>query len=235
MKSQVFKLLSAALLASTALYSPAASAQVAQQFVNAQTGTTYTMLNSDCSKLVTFSNASAVAVTLGQSSTTNRFLQGCFIDIENKGAGIVTVTPTTSTINGAATLVLNKNQGARIVSDGTNYQIQAGAGSSQAASCTSTSAGQCDGIRGVVTTSTLTTATLGVTTLAITNAFATASSVLLCQLGNYISTQAFTGTAAGVPQISTCTASAAKMTVVIVNPGTGSLNTTATIDFTLVN
>jgi hypothetical protein len=42
--------------------------------------------------------------------------------VRNKGAGAVTITPATSTINGAATLVLAANQGAFIWSDGANYQ-----------------------------------------------------------------------------------------------------------------
>jgi len=89
--------------------------------VNAQTGTTYTVLNTDFSKLVTFSNASSIAVTLPQA--VNAFAAGWFCDVLNKGAGVVTITPTTSTIDGAATLVLPQNRGARIVSDGTNYQV----------------------------------------------------------------------------------------------------------------
>ena len=90
---------------------------------NAQTGTTYTVVDGDCGKLTTFSNGSAVAVTLGQAGTGGFFAAGWFADYHNKGAGIVTITPTTSTIDGAATLVLLTGQGATIVSDGTNYQI----------------------------------------------------------------------------------------------------------------
>ena len=91
--------------------------------VNAQTGTTYTFLDSDRAKLVTFSNASPVAVTLPQAATTIAFVSGWFTDAVNLNAGPVTITPTTSTINGASSVVLQQGQGIRIVSDGTNYQL----------------------------------------------------------------------------------------------------------------
>lgn len=97
--------------------------------VNAQTGTTYTVLNSDSRKLVTFSNASAVAVTLPQAGASSEFLTGWFADFQNRGAGTATITPTTSTIDGAASLALTTNQGVRIFSDGTNYFTQRGVGS----------------------------------------------------------------------------------------------------------
>jgi hypothetical protein len=87
--------------------------------VNAQTGTTYTYLTGDYGKLVTHTNASAIAGTLPQASAT--FPANWFMWVQNRGAGVLTITPTTSTIDGAATLVLNQNEGALIVSDGTNY------------------------------------------------------------------------------------------------------------------
>lgn len=94
--------------------------------VNAQTGTSYTIVAGDHAKLVTLSNASSVAVTLGQA--TGSFAAGWFCDVANKGAGVVTITPTTSTINGAATLVLSRGQSVRVVSDGTNWQVAQGRG-----------------------------------------------------------------------------------------------------------
>lgn len=91
--------------------------------LNAQTGTSYTILTTDRSKLVTFSNASAIAVTLPQADSTN-FPDGWYAEVKNKGAGTATITPTTSTIDGKATLTLPTGYGATIYSDGTNYQIQ---------------------------------------------------------------------------------------------------------------
>lgn len=90
-----------------------------QPTINAQTGTTYTVLNSDFGKLVTLSNASAIAVTLPQAA--NAFGAGFYTHLFNIGSSVATITPTTSTINGASTLVLNAKQGVMIVSDGTNY------------------------------------------------------------------------------------------------------------------
>jgi hypothetical protein len=87
--------------------------------VNAQTGTTYTVVVGDYGQLLTLSNASAVAVTLPQATTT--FATFSF-SVLNKGAGTVTITPTTSTINGAASLAIAQGFGAFIVSDGVNYQ-----------------------------------------------------------------------------------------------------------------
>lgn len=94
--------------------------------VNAQTGTSYTIVAGDHAKLVTLSNASSVAVTLGQA--TGSFAAGWFCDVANKGAGVVTITPTTSTINGAATFVLSRGQSVRVVSDGTDWQVAQGRG-----------------------------------------------------------------------------------------------------------
>lgn len=87
--------------------------------VNAQTGTTYTVLTGDRGKLVTHSNGSSIAVTLPQAGGT--FPANWYYHTQNLGAGLVTITPTTSTIDGAATLTIPTGQGVTIVSDGTNY------------------------------------------------------------------------------------------------------------------
>lgn len=87
--------------------------------VSAQTGTTYTVLTGDFRKLVTHTNASSIAVTLPQAGAS--FPAGWFYLTQNRGAGVVTITPTTSTIDGGASLALSQNEGALIVSDGTNY------------------------------------------------------------------------------------------------------------------
>lgn len=89
--------------------------------VNAQTGTTYTVADSDRGKLVTISNASAIATTLPQAGGSGNFISGWYAYFETRGAGAMTITPTTSTIDGAATLVLTQNQGVTVFSDGTNY------------------------------------------------------------------------------------------------------------------
>lgn len=95
---------------------------VGSRAVNAQTGTTYTVLDGDCGKLVTTSNASAIATTLPQAGASSQFVAGWSAIISNIGVGTNTITPTTSTINGAASLALSTNQAALIVSDGANYR-----------------------------------------------------------------------------------------------------------------
>lgn len=90
---------------------------------NAQTGTSYALIGSDRGKYVTFSNASAIAVSIAAASSIGA---SWYTTVHNIGAGLVTITPTTSTINGAATLVLSKGQWARIQSDGTNYSALLG-------------------------------------------------------------------------------------------------------------
>lgn len=98
----------------------ASLAETGYERANAQTGTSYTIATGSLGKLLTLSNASAVAVTLPQAGAS--FPDGWYCDCKNIGAGVVTITPATSTIDGAATLVLNKGQSARIVSDATNYR-----------------------------------------------------------------------------------------------------------------
>jgi hypothetical protein len=87
--------------------------------VNAQSGTSYTVVVGDAGKLVTLANASAVGVSL----VTANYTAGFFIDTQNKGTADATFTPTAGTINAAGTLVLHAGQGCRIVFDGTNYQV----------------------------------------------------------------------------------------------------------------
>ena len=106
------------------------------QNINAQTGTTYTVLNTDCDpnarKLLTFNNASSVAVTLPQAGASGAFYTGCAITVLNIGLGTVTITPTTSTINGTSALTVSPFTGAVIYTDATpagtgNYWAQTGA------------------------------------------------------------------------------------------------------------
>jgi hypothetical protein len=95
----------------------------AVETVNAQSGTSYTVAAGDQAKLVTFSNAAAIAVTLPQA--TGSFGAGWFADFVclPTSTGAATITPTTSTIDGKASLVLSPGRGARVVSDGTNYAL----------------------------------------------------------------------------------------------------------------
>lgn len=128
---------------------PTAGAATAETFslagvaTNAQTGTTYTYLQTDATadraSYTTFSNAGSIAVTLPQAGSTgfgsNWVNVSCDI-----GAGTATITPTTSTIsssNGstytsaASTLALTTGQCAWIYSDNANYFaiVRSGGGS----------------------------------------------------------------------------------------------------------
>lgn len=127
--------------------------------VNAQTTTPYTVLSSDNGKLVTLTNAGAFAVTL--PIATGAFGSGWFTDFENRGVGTVTITPTTSTIDGAASLALTTNQGARVFSDGTNYFTQRGMGGAGGGSGTINS-GTTDGIAYYSGATTLSSTSAGV-------------------------------------------------------------------------
>jgi hypothetical protein len=88
---------------------------------NPQTGTSYAIVTGDRSKLITFTNVGSIAVTIAQAGSTG-FPDGWITTVYNTGTGTVTITPATSTIEGAATLVLTTKQGAMIYSNGTNYR-----------------------------------------------------------------------------------------------------------------
>jgi hypothetical protein len=94
--------------------------------VNSQTGTSYAIADSDRGKVITASNAAAQAYTIAQAGASSQFVNGwCaeIINISTTVVGVVTITPTTSTIDGGSTLVLVPGQRAKICSDGTNYQV----------------------------------------------------------------------------------------------------------------
>jgi hypothetical protein len=82
--------------------------------------TSYTFSFANATGVVSFSNVSAITATLGQAGTAS-FPAGWFVDVQNTGAGTLTITPTTSTIDGAATLALTTGCGAHLVSDGANW------------------------------------------------------------------------------------------------------------------
>jgi hypothetical protein len=60
--------------------------------INAQTGTTYELVATDAGKLVTCSNAAAIALTIPVNADVSMPV-GCTVLIAQKGAGIVTLTP----------------------------------------------------------------------------------------------------------------------------------------------
>lgn len=60
--------------------------------INAQTGTTYTLVLTDAYSAVSLTNASAIALTIPPDSSVG-FLDGTFVEIHQGGAGAVTLTP----------------------------------------------------------------------------------------------------------------------------------------------
>ena len=93
-----------------------------QETISSQTGSNYAIVTGNCGQLVLLSNASPQTPTIAAAGSAG-FAAGWYVDVTNAGAGTQTITPATSTINGASTYVLVQNQTARIVSDGTNYQV----------------------------------------------------------------------------------------------------------------
>lgn len=94
--------------------------------VNAQTGTTYTLVASDAvSKIVTLNNAAAVTVTVPSGT----FAQGHHVPVLNKGAGTVTLVGSGVTLNGAS-LTLAQNESATLVFDSATvaYVVKGGGG-----------------------------------------------------------------------------------------------------------
>ena len=96
--------------------------------VDSQTGSTpFAIPSADCGKLISRNNAAGVLDTIAQA--TGAFGALWYAFYECLGAGGCTITPTTSTIDGATSLVMAQNQGVMIVSDGTNYFTVRGSGS----------------------------------------------------------------------------------------------------------
>ena len=74
------------------------------QTINAQTGTTYTLVLTDAAKLVTLTNAAAVTLTV-PTNTSVAFPVGTHVDWAQLGAGQVTVAPAGGvTVNATPTL-----------------------------------------------------------------------------------------------------------------------------------
>lgn len=81
--------------------------------------TSYSVLSENRERLVTLNNASPVAVSLPQAGVN--FPDGWRVVLKNKGAGLVTITPVTSTIDALASITLTQGESCVIQSDGSNY------------------------------------------------------------------------------------------------------------------
>jgi len=82
--------------------------------------TPYIIVAADTCKLKNFQDGTAFAVTLPQAGTAGFETDKVFI-FRNDAAGDATITPTTSLIDKATTLVLKQNESAICISDGTDY------------------------------------------------------------------------------------------------------------------
>lgn len=88
--------------------------------VNLQAGTSYAVRAADRGQLISQSNASASAYSIPEG--VRDFGDGFHFWLNNRGAGALTLTPTTSTIDGAATLTLAAGNGCLVTSkDGSYY------------------------------------------------------------------------------------------------------------------
>lgn len=95
-------------------------------------GATDTILSTDCANGVNYTFAGSVAVTLPQATGS---FAGCGVDISAASGTTVTITPTTSTINGAATAVVGPSLWDQVVAVSGNYNAY-GTGVSFAAGVT---------------------------------------------------------------------------------------------------
>lgn len=96
----------------------------AAQIPSSVAGTAYTFVDDDRARLKVFDNAGEIAATLPQAGSGDpaEFLSGWFSMVLNSGAGLLTITPTTSVINGGASISLKTGEAAFIFSNGANYR-----------------------------------------------------------------------------------------------------------------
>lgn len=83
-------------------------------------GAAYTFVGGDAKLRKVRTHTTTMSDILPQAGTTG-FGTGVTFYVANKGTSSLTITPTTSTINAAATLVIAAGDEYRIVSNGTNY------------------------------------------------------------------------------------------------------------------
>jgi hypothetical protein len=106
----------------------ASGAQI-QIATRVSTSTSDSVTVSDCGRLVSYSNAGPIAVTLPDAPTLPA---GCWMDVENTGAGTMTLSINgQSTIDGLSTVSLTANQGVHLVTTGATYLSERGQGQGQ--------------------------------------------------------------------------------------------------------
>jgi len=88
--------------------------------LNAQTGTTYTLVLTDNGRLVTLSNAAAITLTVPLNSSV-AFATGAVVNIQQIGAGQITVTGAAGvTVTGTGTKLRTQYSAAALVKTGTD-------------------------------------------------------------------------------------------------------------------
>ena len=96
---------------------------VGPRTINAQTGTTYTIVLGDANKLITMANASANTLTIPLNSSV-AFPTGTQIDIQMYGAGVTSIAGAASvTLNGVSAgtgAMTTQYQAVSIVKQGTD-------------------------------------------------------------------------------------------------------------------
>jgi hypothetical protein len=90
--------------------------------INAQTGTSYGILDSDNGKIITFSNAADIAATIAQAGVAGAFASGWYTELRNISlTGTVILTPATSTISTATKVIIPPGGKCVLTSDGSNF------------------------------------------------------------------------------------------------------------------
>lgn len=83
------------------------------------TTTTDTITPADNGRTILYNSASAVAVSIAAASSDG--LRNFAVNIINIGAGTVTITPTTSTVDTVASLAIRTNKDCTLLSDNANF------------------------------------------------------------------------------------------------------------------
>lgn len=107
-------------VSSTVLTAAALDAAFNTMTINAQTGTSYTLVLADQGELVTLSNANPVTVTVPANATV-AYAVGTVITLLNVGAGTTTVAAAAGvTITPSSGLTLTQNESASLIKRATN-------------------------------------------------------------------------------------------------------------------
>lgn len=210
--------------------------------INAQTGTSYAILSTDIGKTVVGTNAGSQAYSIAAAGTTGFEAGKSFTLINSPTSGVpstgtITLTPTTSKINGASTLALAQNQSAYITSDGANYTAFLGSsGGGGSGTVTSVSVATANGMAGTVATATSTPAiTLTTTVTGIVKGNGAALSAATAGT-DYVSPSVVTAFTAGQAVTpSTVTVSTATFTPNLAASNNFNINLSSAGPYTLAN